>query len=428
MRLLHTSDWHLGRSLHRADLRDAQAAYLDHLVQTVRAEKIDAVLVAGDVYDRAIPPLDAVKMFESALVRIRETGARVVLISGNHDSAQRLGFSSQLLDASGVHLRTRVAETAQPVLLQDRHGPVAVYGIPYLEPEAVADALPPDPAAVPGVDAPAPCGHAGVLGRATSCIRADATRRGVRSVVLAHGWVHGGAPSDSERDITVGGVGAVSAELFSDFSYTALGHLHGPQVIRPELRYSGSPLPYSFSEAGHRKGSWLVELGRDGLARVEHVPAPVHRRLSTLRGPLDELLRAPEHGARTGDFVSITLTDAARPTDAMARLAVRFPHLLVLSWEPEGAVDDGLTYSSRLRGRNDVEVAASFVRHVRGTEASDGERRLLMAAMQHARTRDAEPAVTSDGVAAAPLHLPAPLPGGVGDGERDAPASERGAA
>src|SRR5258708_3437804 len=134
MRFLHTSDWHLGRSLHRADLREAQETFLGHLVETARAEKADAVLVSGDVYDRAIPPLDAVRMCEDALMRLRATGARVILISGNHDSARRLGFSSALIDAAGVHLRTRPEALADPVLLDDDHGQVAFYGIPYLEP------------------------------------------------------------------------------------------------------------------------------------------------------------------------------------------------------------------------------------------------------------------------------------------------------
>ena len=134
MRFLHTSDWHLGRTLHRADLREAQAAFLDHLVETARSERVDAVLVAGDVYDRAIPPLDAVALYEDALARLRAAGARVILISGNHDSARRLGVNSALIDASGVHLRTRPAALADPVLLDDDHGQVAVYGIPYLEP------------------------------------------------------------------------------------------------------------------------------------------------------------------------------------------------------------------------------------------------------------------------------------------------------
>src|ERR1700759_4334753 len=134
MRFLHTSDWHLGRSLHKADLREAQAAFLDHLVETARAERVDAVLVAGDVYDRAIPPVDAVALYEDALARLRAVGARVILISGNHDSARRLGVNSALVDASGVHLRTRPDGLADPVVLADDHGEVAVYGVPYLEP------------------------------------------------------------------------------------------------------------------------------------------------------------------------------------------------------------------------------------------------------------------------------------------------------
>ena len=145
MLLLHTSDWHLGRSLHRVDLREAQAAFLDALVDVVAAEKVDVVLVAGDVYDRAIPPLEAVALFEDALHRLRSAGARVVVTSGNHDSARRLGFGSRLVDASGVHLRTSVAQVAAPVLVEDDDGPVGIYALPYLEPEAARHELPAAP-------------------------------------------------------------------------------------------------------------------------------------------------------------------------------------------------------------------------------------------------------------------------------------------
>src|SRR5262252_9119100 len=164
MLMLHTSDWHLGRSLHRADLRAAQAAFLDHLVEIVRAEKVDVVLVAGDVYDRAVPPVDAVELCEEALLRLHATGARIVLISGNHDSARRLGFGSGLLDKAGVHLRTRMGALARPVLLEDAHGPVAVYGVPYLEPDAIRGELPHAGHARDEI----PRGHAGVLGYAVA--------------------------------------------------------------------------------------------------------------------------------------------------------------------------------------------------------------------------------------------------------------------
>jgi exonuclease SbcD len=355
MRLLHTSDWHLGRSLHKADLREAQERFLDHLVETARAERVDAVLIAGDVYDRAVPPVDAVALCEQALVRLRDTGARVIVISGNHDSARRLGFSSALIDASGVHLRTRPATLAEPVMLRDDHGPVAVYGVPYLEPAV----------GLPGFDGPR--AHPAVLGEAAARIRADAAARGVRrTVVMAHAWVAGGGASDSERDISVGGVGYVPASLFDGFSYVALGHLHGQQTIAEHMRYSGSPLPYSFSEAHHKKGSWLVEVGVDGKTRAEQVPAP-------------------EFTDREGDFVAVTLTDTARPEAAMDRLRKRFPHILTLEFKPEGVTGDTRSYGERVKGRDDLAIAAEFVKHVRNAPASEAEHQLLTAAFESVR-------------------------------------------
>lgn len=421
MRFLHTSDWHLGRSLHRADLRDAQAAFLDHLVETARDERVDAVLVAGDVYDRAIPPVDAVALCEDALARLRATGARVIAISGNHDSARRLGVNSALVDAAGVHLRTRPDRLAQPVLLHDEHGPVAVYGVPYLEPAvglpdsghphdhdpAPQDRAPQDRA--PGEQAPQdrapddreprPRGHAAVLGEAVARVRADAAARGAaRTVVMAHAWVAGGADdrerdesarrqlSGSERDISVGGIGYVPAALFDGFSYVALGHLHGQQTLAERIRYSGSPLPYSFSEKHHKKGSWLVEIGLDGTITAERVAAPVHRRLTELSGRLEDLLTAAEHEPCRDDFLGVTLTDPARPEAAMERLRCRFPHILTLEFKPEGVTADQLSYRERIRGRDDLTIAAEFVRHVRNTDATPPERELLQTAF--ARTRD----------------------------------------
>ena len=388
MRLLHTSDWHLGRTLHRADLGAEQAGFLSGLVDTVRSEGVDVVLVAGDVFDRAVPSVDAVGLYDDAVFRLREAGARVVLTSGNHDSASRLGVGARLVDVAGVHVRTRPQDVGVPVLLRDEHGEVAVYGLPYLEPEAVRAVLPADP----GGSDDLPRGHAGVLGRAMACVRADLATRRARSVVLAHAWVAGGAGSDSERDITVGGVGTVGAALFDGIDYTALGHLHGAQVLRPGLRYSGSPLAYSFSEAGHVKGSWLVELGPDGLADVVQVASPAARRLSVVRGALEELLRSPAHAGLQDDWLSVVLTDPVRPEEAMQRLRVRFPHVLVLEWQPEGAVADEGSYGARVADRDDLEVAMEFVRHVRAGgstspagAADDAERVLLQQALEAGR-------------------------------------------
>ncbi len=383
MRFLHTSDWHLGRSLHRASLADAQAAFLDHLVETVKAEQVDAVLVAGDIYDRAIPSLDAVARYEDALARLRAAGARVVLISGNHDSARRLGVNSALIDASGVHLRTRPTALDDPIILTDKAGEVAVYGIPYLEPALAG----PDRKQETEIK---PRSHASVLGHALDRIRADAAaREATRTVVLAHAWVAGGQPSASERDISVGGIGHVHAGLFDGVSYAALGHLHGPQALDNHLRYSGSPLPYSFSEKAQQKGSWLVELAPDGEATAEWVKAPVHRQLAEIGGRIDDLLTSRAHDDRETAFLAVTVTDTARPQGAMERLRARFPHILTLEFKPAGVTADPRSYTDRVSGRDDLAVAAEFVTHVRQTDPEDHERDLFQAAFAAVRLQEA---------------------------------------
>ncbi|MFI0743215.1 exonuclease SbcCD subunit D [Streptomyces sp. NPDC021100] len=382
MRLLHTSDWHLGRSFHRAGLLDAQRAFLAHLVDAVREHAVDAVLVAGDVYDRAVPPLAAVELFDEALHRLAGTGVPVVMISGNHDSARRLGVGAGLLGRAGVHLRTDPAGCGTPVVLADEHGDVALYGLPYLEPALVRTAL----------DARG-AGHAAVLEAAMDRVRADLAARpaGTRSVVLAHAFVAGGAASDSERDITVGGVVAVPPEIFHGVDYAALGHLHGCQTITDRVRYSGSPLAYSFSEATHRKTMWLIDLDADGTVTGERIDCPVPRPLARIRGRLDELLDDPALDRHEDAWVEATLTDPVRPKDPMARLAARFPHVLSLVLDPERTPEDPLaSYALRLRGRTDRQIAEDFVAHVRGEGPDAAERALLTDALDTVRVTAAE--------------------------------------
>ncbi|MFK4688533.1 exonuclease SbcCD subunit D [Streptomyces pristinaespiralis] len=378
MRLLHTSDWHLGRSFHRVSMLDAQAAFLDHLVATVREREVDAVLVSGDVYDRAVPPLAAVALFDDALHRLADAGVPTVMISGNHDSARRLGVGAGLIDRAGIHLRTDPAGCGTPVLLADEHGPVACYGLPYLEPSLVRAEFGTEKAA-----------HESVLAAAMERIRADlATREeGTRSVVLAHAFVMGGEESDSERDITVGGVCAVPAGVFRGVDYVALGHLHGCQTITERIRYSGSPLAYSFSETDHRKTMWLVDLDASGAVTAERIECPVPRPLARLRGSIEELLESPELDRHEESFVEATLTDAVRPADPMARLTRRFPHVLSLVFEPDRAPSDAsASYAQRLRGRSDQQIAEDFVAHVRGGNGpDDGERTVLRTAFEDVR-------------------------------------------
>ncbi|WP_426362751.1 exonuclease SbcCD subunit D [Streptomyces sp. E-08] len=384
MRLLHTSDWHLGRSFHRVGLLDAQAAFLDHLVATVHAHDVDAVLVAGDVYDRAVPPLPAVELFDTALHRLAEAGVPTVMISGNHDSARRLGVGAGLIERAGIHLRTDPDGIGTPVVLSDAHGEVALYGLPYLEPALVRERL-----------GAGKAGHEAVLAAAMDRVRADLARRpaGTRSVVLAHAFVAGGAPSDSERDITVGGVAAVPAGVFDGVDYVALGHLHGSQTLTPRVRYSGSPLAYSFSEADHRKTMWLIDLGEDGAITGDvRLDCPVPRPLARIRGRLDDLLADPALAPHEQSWVEATLTDPARPAEPMARLTERFPHTLNLVFDPERTGDDsGASYAQRLRDRSDQQIAEDFVAHVRGGAPLDGaERAVLYGAFDDVRVDTAE--------------------------------------
>ncbi|MGZ4625009.1 MAG: exonuclease SbcCD subunit D [Kineosporiaceae bacterium] len=376
MRILHTSDWHLGRSFHRVDLLGEQAAVLDHLVGVVRAERVDVVLVAGDVYDRALPGVDVVALLDEALGRLASTGAAVVLSSGNHDSARRLGFAARLLERSGVHVRTDPARCGEPVLLDDAWGPVAIYPVPYLEPALVG----------PVLGLPAGAGHEEALGAAVSAIRGDLAARpaGTRSVVAAHAFVVGGEPSDSERDISVGGVGAVPAGVFDGVDYVALGHLHGRQRLSDRVRYAGSPLAYSFSERAQTKGSWLVELGRAGLERVDPVDAPVPRPLAVLRGRLDEILTDPRLAPHEQAWCQVTLVDDERPAEAMTRVRSRFPHTLELRFEPAGATA-ARSYTRRLAEQDDLAICCGFVEHVRRRAPGDEERALLRAALEGSR-------------------------------------------
>jgi exonuclease SbcD len=379
MRLLHTSDWHLGRAFHRVNMLDAQADFITHLVTTVREREVDAVVVSGDGYDRAVPPLAAVELFDDALHRLAALDVPTVMTSGNHDSARRLGVGAGLIDRAGIHLRTEPSAAGTPVVLRDPHGDVALYGLPYLEPALVKDEF--------GVDK---AGHESVLGAAMERVRADLAARppGTRSVVLAHAFVTGGRASDSERDITVGGVAAVPAGVFDGVDYVALGHLHGCQTLTERVRYSGSPLAYSFSEAEHRKSMWLVDLAADGSVDAERLDCPVPRPLARIRGTLDDLLADQELTRHEDAWIEATLTDPVRPADPMARLTERFPHTLSLVFAPERAPEDPqVSYARRLAGRSAQQIAEDFVAHVRGTGPDEPEAAVL---------RDAFDAVRAD--------------------------------
>ncbi|WGW13518.1 exonuclease SbcCD subunit D [Saxibacter everestensis] len=388
MRILHTSDWHLGRSFHGVGMAEAQRQFLDFLITTVAEQDVDVVVVAGDVYDRALPAPDTVDLLDDALHRLISAGARVFVTSGNHDSARRLGFARRLVEASGLSLRTRLEDIAVPLVLDDEYGPVLFYGIPYLEPALTTEIL-----------GAAERSHTAVLTAATAAIRADLEQRSaaaggrpLRSVVAAHAFVSGAEASESERKIAVGGVESVSRSVFDGFDYVALGHLHGRQRLSDNVRYSGSPLPYSFSEAAHTKGAWLIDLDASGVSDVSALDAPVYRRLVDLEGELEHLLEGADYSHAEDAFVSVTLTDASRPKAAMERLTGRFPHTVALKFAPAGRPDQPEhSYSSRLRAaKDDVDVCTGFVEHVSATAVTPAERSELRAAVEAVRLEEAE--------------------------------------
>jgi DNA repair protein SbcD/Mre11 len=377
MRLLHTADWHLGRAFHGEDLLPAQAAFVDFLVEVAREQAVDGILIAGDLYDRALPPVDAVRLASEALARLAEH-APVLAISGNHDSAARLGFGAELLARASVHVWTDVTQVGAPVALGDG----LVYPVPYLEPDLVREPL--------GVEERS---HAAAMSAAMGRVRADAAARGAVGdtplVVMAHAFVAGGAACESERDLAVGGASHVPAAAFDGADYVALGHLHGPQVVGGGLgRYAGSPLAFSFSEAGQRKSLALVEATAGALPLVELLPCPVPRPLATLRGTLDELLADPRLAAQEDAWVQATLTDPVRPAEAMERLRRRFPHAVALAFDPQGAGAGPQDSYQRLRGLDDDELVQRFVADTRGRAADDDELALLRDALTARRVAE----------------------------------------
>ncbi|MEB3260411.1 MAG: exonuclease SbcCD subunit D [Cyanobacteriota bacterium] len=412
MRILHTSDWHLGRSFHGTSLLEEQAAALARIVALAEEGEVDAVLIAGDIYDRAIPPAEAVRLFNDTLARLRAAGAAVVAIAGNHDSHVRVSVYDPLLSALGVTIRGDVRRADQPVIVTPRRGggPVAIYPLPYLDPAVDGAALEDDGADGESgrggservksgqVDSESVEGAAAVpLGRlrpeevtrlALARLRRDLRQRpGHRSIVVAHGFVAGGTPCESERELTVGNVERVSVEAFAGFDVVALGHLHRPQELDgPRLAYSGSPLPYSFSEEGQRKEVRLLALADDGTPTVERVPLGVGRPLATVEGEIEELLRDPALAAAEQARVRVVLTDEALPLQAKARLQRRFPHIAELRHQPPRAERHpaGDRQQRVRQASSPLALLTTFFAEQQGRPATALEEQLLSRALEAA--------------------------------------------
>ena len=390
MRLLHTSDWHLGRQFHGASLLQEQAAALDRIVALAAEAEVDAVLIAGDLYDRAIPPAEAVQLFNDTLARLSRAGAAVVAIAGNHDSHVRVSIYDPLLSAFGVTIRGDVRRAAEPVLVTPRRGgaPVAIYPLPYLEPSVDGPLLAALSEAGEAADSAPRLSHQEVTRRALERIHHDReSRPQQRSVLVAHTFVAGGETSESERELTVGNVDRVSVDTFAGFDYVALGHLHGSQQLDgPRVAYSGTPLPYSFSEQHQTKSVRIIELDAGGMAAVEIVPLGVGRPLRTLEGPIEALCSDPRHDDARHAWVRVILTDDDLPLQAMARLRQRFPHVAELRHRPAErlrASADQRQQQVRQAG-SPLDLALAFFSDQQGKPTEAAEAELLRRAIEAA--------------------------------------------
>jgi len=328
MRLLHTSDWHLGRSLHEAVLLEEQAYALDQLVAMAKEYRPDLLIVAGDVYDRALPPAEAVELLDDTLTRLAlDAKVEILIIPGNHDSAARLSFGSRLLRAQGVTVIGKLPDSAAPLLRRDEFGPVEIHAIPYVEPAEARAWLGRED--LRGHDE----AWRGVLARlfpeglSLAGLPADG-RPQPRRILAAHAFVAGGLEGESERPLSLGGSGAVGADAFTGFAYVALGHLHRPQRVgEGPLWYSGSLCKYAFSEAPQKKGALLVDIDGKGAATVQALPFAVRRDVRRVEGLLEDLLHAPPSGGRE-DYIEAVLADEMPQLHALERLRAVYPNLL----------------------------------------------------------------------------------------------------
>lgn len=321
MKLIHLSDLHIGKRVNEVSMLEDQKYILSRILEIIDAEKPEAVLISGDVYDKSVPSAEAVTVFDDFLWQLSQRKREVFIISGNHDSAERLAFGGRLMEGTGIHLAPVYDGKVFPISLSDAYGDVDFWLLPFVKPGHVKRFYPEE-----AIES-----YTDALKIAVEKMGMDTSRR---NVLLTHQFVTGSATCDSE-EINVGGTDNVDAAVFEGFDYVALGHIHGPQNIGSEhIRYCGTPLKYSFSEAGHHKSVTVVELGEKGSFRLRTVPlTPLHD-LREIRGTYDEVTaRSFYENTATEDYLHITLTDEEDVPEAVARLRVIYPNLMKLSYD-----------------------------------------------------------------------------------------------
>lgn len=367
MRFIHTADWHLGRLFHGTHLTSDQAYVLDQLVDVAKQARPDAVIVAGDVYDRAVPPPDAVELLDDVLSRlVLDLQLPVILIAGNHDSPGRLNFGARLLAGRRLYVTGNLTKSCEPVVLNDGHGAVHVHPLPYAEPAVVRACM--------------ECGegeaadHDGAMKLVLDRLRTSYAAK-ERRILVGHAFVAGGAASESERPLSVGGAGTVSASHFHGFEYVALGHLHSPQSMAADgsdvrtIHYCGSLMKYSFDEAGQTKGLFVVEMDGSGRCTQETVALRPRRDVRRVRGLLADLLKAPP----CDDYLEITLLDEQPVLDPMGQLRPVYPNVMVIGRDQKAPAEGDGVARPNVRTTSDVDLFKSFYRHVAGDDLTEAQ-------------------------------------------------------
>ena len=373
MRILHTADWHLGRIFYNVHLTEDQAHVLDQFVTLAREERAELIIIAGDVFDRAVPPPEAVALWDETLTRlVQETKAHIVVIAGNHDSAERLGLNARLLAASRVHLHTKISQTPL-IALEDAHGPVHVHPLPYAEPVLARDRL--DKEGAPSIRT-----HEDVLRQQMArALKASAGAQ-ARHVAVAHATVLGAEKSDTERPLAIGGAEAVSADVFTGCHYVALGHLHRPQAAGADhVRYAGSLLKYSFAEADHHKSVTLVDMDAEGACHIEAISLTPRHDVRCVSGSFEELLARGEADPAREDYILAEITDTAPVYNAMERLRRVWPNLMHVDrkWLTEATHASNRFDSDAVKRLSPLELFAGFYEDMTGKTLNKADRALL---------------------------------------------------
>ena len=340
MKLIHLSDIHLGKRVNEFSMLEDQAHILKKILAVVDEENPDGVLIAGDVYDKSVPSTEAVQLFDDFLVRLAERKLPVFIISGNHDSPERLSFANRLIDAVGIHLAPVYSGVVEPITLSDEYGPVNVYMLPFIKPAHVRGFFPDTEIT----------GYSDAVAAAIGRMNIDKTQR---NVLITHQFVTGAQRSDSE-ELSVGGTDNIGAEVFCDFDYVALGHIHGPQNMDSgRIRYCGSPLKYSFSEAAQQKSVTVAELKEKGTLEIHTVPLIPRRDMVELKGSYQQLTLREfyENTTYQEDYTHITLTDEEDIPDAVAKLRTVYHNLMKLDYD-----NTRTRHSAAISGAENVET------------------------------------------------------------------------